>query len=43
LVLLTDLTGVSSFWDLSQVNCLDRVSLGCVVDGQFLAGLELFC
>jgi hypothetical protein len=42
-VLLTGLTGVTPLWDLSQVNCLVRVSLGCVVAGQFLADLELFC
>jgi hypothetical protein len=30
------------FMDLSRVNCLIRVSLGCVVAGHFLAGLEMF-
>jgi hypothetical protein len=34
---------VSPLWDLSWLNCLARVSLGSVVAGQFLAGLELFC
>jgi hypothetical protein len=43
LVRLTGLTGVSPLWDLSSVNCLIRVSLGCAVVGQFLASLELFC
>jgi hypothetical protein len=43
LVLLTGLIDVSPLWDLSQVNCLVRVSLGCVVVGQFLGSLELLC
>jgi hypothetical protein len=41
-MLLTGLTDVSPLWDLSQVNCLALVSLGCVVAGQFLGGLVLF-
>jgi hypothetical protein len=41
-VLLTDLTGVSPLWDLPQVSCLIRVSLGCVDAGQFLTILEVF-
>jgi hypothetical protein len=47
---ITSLTGALDWfdrceplWDLSQVNCLVRVSLGCVVAGQFLVSLELFC
>jgi hypothetical protein len=40
---VTSLTGVSLLWDLPQVSCLFRVSLGCVVAGQFLISLEWFC
>jgi hypothetical protein len=40
---LTSLTGVCLLWDLPRVSCLFRVSLGCVVAGQFLVSLELFC
>jgi hypothetical protein len=39
-VLLTGLIGVSLFLDLPQVIFLIHVSFGCVVAGQFLAGLE---
>jgi hypothetical protein len=42
-VLLTGLTGVSTLWDLSRVNCLICLSLGCAVVGQFLVSSELFC
>jgi hypothetical protein len=42
-MLLTGLTGVSPLWDLSRVNFLIHVSLGCAIVGQFLASLELFC
>jgi hypothetical protein len=42
-VLLTGLIGVSPLWDLPWVNCLIRVSLGCVVVGQFLVVLEVLC
>jgi hypothetical protein len=41
-VLLTGPTGVSPLWDLSQVICLTRVSLGRVAVGLFLVGLEMF-
>jgi hypothetical protein len=39
----TGLTGVRSLWDLPRLSCLIRVSLSCVVVGQFLASLKLFC
>jgi hypothetical protein len=42
-VLLTGLTSVSHLWDLPQVNCLTRVSLGLGAAGLFLVCLELFC
>jgi hypothetical protein len=42
-VCVTGLTGVWHLWDLPQVNCLTRVSLGRGAAGQFLVCLELFC
>jgi hypothetical protein len=36
---LTGLTGVCLLWNLPRVSCLTRVSLGCVVAGQFLVSL----
>jgi hypothetical protein len=42
LVLVTGRTGARPLWDLSRVNYMVRVSLGSVVAGQFLSGLEEF-
>jgi hypothetical protein len=40
---LTGLTGVCPLWDLTQVICWTRVSLGRVGAGQFLSSLEVSC
>jgi hypothetical protein len=41
-VCVTGLTVVGHLWDLPQVHCLTRVSLGRGVADQFLVYLELF-